>query len=206
MQSKAAIAPIAVLVVVVTSMLIAGCTMATNPSENQAVSPSSVASTPASTATPTPTSTQKASSTPTVVAVVTVIPTPIQSQRIATSINPYVPPVWYGGGLLPNAGNYYVKQGNYAVAAVVINAADGSHPCRPLVSYYIDHQAAGGEWYIPEDSPYGCSGGASPHMELILHPEDTARFAVGKHMFQISYPGNSKYAPAEYVYEFFVEK
>jgi hypothetical protein len=74
------------------------------------------------------------------------------------------------------------------------------------VSYYIDHQAAGGEWYIPEDSPYGCSGGASPHMELILHPEDTARFAVGKHMFQISYPGNSKYAPAEYVYKFFVEK
>ncbi|MGZ4849121.1 MAG: Ada metal-binding domain-containing protein [Halobacteriota archaeon] len=137
-------------------------------------------------------------------------PTPTPSPtKIATSIHTYVPPVWYAYGLLPTPYAQSVKQGQMAVVAVVINGADGKHPCGPPVSYYIDHQAAGGDWQIPQSSsfgPYGCAGGATPHMELQLSGTDTAKLSIGTHTFQISYPGDDKYAPAEYATQFSVTR
>jgi hypothetical protein len=115
--------------------------------------------------------------------------------------------------LLPNPGNgswngeqTAVIQGNPATVAAIVNAADGTHPCGPAFSYYIDHQAAGGVWYIPQNTQYGCGVGVMPHAELQLSRSDTAKLSVGAHIFQISYPGDSKYAPAEYVTEFNVVK
>ncbi len=51
--------------------------------------------------------------------------------KITTSINPYVPPVYYGQGLIPDPMSQSVKQGKTASVAVVINAADGAHPRGP---------------------------------------------------------------------------
>jgi hypothetical protein len=47
-----------------------------------------------------------------------------------------------------------------------------------------------------------CGAGIMPHAELQLSRADTAKLSVGTHMFQISFPGDAKYAPAEYVMEF----
>lgn len=112
--------------------------------------------------------------------------------------------------MLPNPGNGSgqdaVTQGNPATVAAIVNAADGTHPCGPAFSYYIDHQAAGGVWQIPQGTQYVCGVGVMPHAELQLSRADTAKLSVGTHIFQISYPGDGKYAPAEYVTEFDVVK
>jgi len=177
---------------------VAGCTSPT--SSRQAAS-----SAPSASVTATPTTSPTA--------LPTIIPTPTPAPKIATSIYAWVPPVWYGWGLLPNPGNgswngeqTAVIQGNPATVAAIVNAADGTHPCGPAFSYYIDHQAAGGVWYIPQNTQYGCGVGVMPHAELQLSRSDTAKLSVGAHIFQISYPGDSKYAPAEYVTEFNVVK
>jgi hypothetical protein len=180
---------LAIVALVIVSLSIAGCTSYTAPQATPTVAAaSSVQPTP--TATPTTQPTAAPTQTP-------------ATPQLATSINAWVPPVWYAEGLLPVPGvQDAVVQGHPATVAAIVNAADGTHPCGPAFSYYIDHQAAGGVWVIPENYGQGCGAGVLPHAELQLSGNDTAKLSVGTHMFQVSYPGDGTYAPAEYVTEF----
>ncbi len=129
---------------------------------------------------------------------------PTPQPKIATDTTIYVPPVDMGGGHL-NGGE--VKQGQFATIAVVINAIDGTHPCSPAVSYYIDNQAAFGVWYIPPNpTPGSCSGGVMPHMELQLANSDTAKLSLGTHTFIVDYLGDSAYGPSQSITQFTVVK
>jgi hypothetical protein len=128
----------------------------------------------------------------------------ISVTKIATSLNAYVPPVWYGAGLIPNPGNQAVTQGKDAVVEFSIVGADGTSPCG-VANYYIDGQTAGGDWRVGKDVGYGCPagtyGGAG---ELHLYPADTAKLSLGYHSFQIDYLGDNSYAQSQYQTQFLV--
>jgi len=129
--------------------------------------------------------------------------------RVATSLNVYVPPVWYGYGLIPSPEESAVTQGQpYAVVEYAIHAADGTWPCG-AANFYIDGQAAGGSLTINHaplnDVSFGCPAGSSGGSgELILHSADIAALSVGTHTLLIKYPGNSRYAPSQFTAQFVV--
>ncbi len=146
------------------------------------------------TATPSP----SASPTPT--------PTPSPS-KIATSINAYVPEVYYAYGLISTPLSQSVKQGQTAVVQYSIKASNGKEPCG-AANYYIDDQAAGGDWTISKSMPgsgcpAGVGGGAGT---LTLHASDTAKLSPGYHSLKIDYLGDNTYAPSQYVARFHVVK
>ncbi len=139
-----------------------------------------------------------------------VTPTPTQTPapaKIATSINPYVPPVWYAYGLIPTPLTQSVKQGQMAVVQYSIKAANGKEPCG-AANYYIDDQAAGGDWSINKEMPgYGCPAGVSGGAGgLTLNAADTAKLSPGYHSFKIDYLGDGTYASSQYVTQFLVVK
>lgn len=155
-----------------------------------------------------PTATAASVITPTPSPLVSPTPTPTPPPaKIATSINPYVPPVWYAYGLIPTPLSQSVKQGQVAVVQYSIKAANGKQPCG-AANYYIDDQAAGGEWSVSKEIPgYGCPAGVSGGAgELTLHAADTAKLSPGYHSFKIDYLGDNTYAPSQYVTQFLVVK
>jgi len=125
--------------------------------------------------------------------------------KIATTLDVYVPPVYYGEGLLPNPENSQVTQGQTAVVEYAINAADGTHPCG-AANFYIDNAPAPGSSKINQPtSGYGCPAGVSGGAgELFMSPNDTANLSPGTHTLGISYQGNDTYGPAQYEAEFIV--
>jgi hypothetical protein len=137
-----------------------------------------------------------------------------------TTVDAYVPPQWYGLGLLPNPGGNSgpqtsVKQGQVAVVEVVINATDGTHPCGgSSVFCYIDGQVAGGHivsqgaggyWRVNPDIGYGCPGGVYGGAgQLFLDPDATAKLSLGSHTLKIIYNGNDPYARSQFETQFLV--
>jgi hypothetical protein len=193
------ITAIVVLSLVVTSLLVAGC-MTKNIDQgpfNEA-SVTAVATTEAthSIATAKPTA---ATPTP-IVIVVTVTPPP--SSKIATMVQPsfnigYMPGI-FGGTQEPLYQHIGTGMHYYATAS------DGTHPCGPA-NYYIDRQAAGGEWIINSGTngqcPGGVYGGAG---ELLLSPADASKLSLGWHTMEIDYLGNENYAPSQWIGQFYV--
>ncbi|MGZ4916547.1 MAG: hypothetical protein ACXV45_07840 [Halobacteriota archaeon] len=179
-----------ILIIVIASMLIAGCTSTTN-----TTSPTAASTTPTATAS---TARNATRSTP-------IPPTPA---KIATTIH-----VWEGYMGQPafwlDYPQYHValQQGSSEMVRYWIDAADGKHPCG-AANYYIDNYAAGGKWDITkpnpqywEGCPEGLPGGAGG---LSLYAEDTMKLSPGWHTLKIDYLGDNTYAPSEFTSQFLV--
>jgi hypothetical protein len=188
---------LAVIVLAVIALLsIAGCTSST--SSNQAAS-----STPSVSATPTGTRT----GTPTVIPTIPLTITPTLTPLIATTIKVWMgymgePALW-----LTAPSTNPVAQGQPIQVRYWVNASDGTTPCG-AANYYIDNQAAGGQWMITTPQPQywtgcpeGLPGGAGG---LYLSGNDTAKLSLGWHTLQIYYLGEGNYAPSEFVAQFLV--
>lgn len=130
-----------------------------------------------------------------------------QAPRISTTIHVWegymgMPALW-----LEDPTNHPVTQGSPEQVRYWVQAADGTYPCG-VANYYIDDQAAGGEWNVTSPQPQyweGCPGGLPGGAGgLYLHSNDTANLSVGWHTLKIDYLGDNKYAPAEYTAQFLV--
>jgi hypothetical protein len=100
-----------------------------------------------------------------------------------------------------------VVRGQPAQVRYWVNASDGTNPCG-AANYYIDTQAAGGQWVITTPQPQywkgcpaGLPGGAGG---LYLSGSDTAKLSPGWHTLIIDYLGSGKYAPCEFKAPFWV--
>jgi hypothetical protein len=131
-----------------------------------------------------------------------------EASRIPTTIH-----VWEGYMGMPAMWLDYptyhnpLTQGEPEQVRYWVEAADGTYPCG-MANYYIDDQAAGGEWNVTSPQPQyweGCPGGLPGGAGgLYLRPNDTANLSVGWHTLKIYYLGDNKYAPAEYTAQFLV--
>lgn len=220
------ITAIAVLLLVVVSLLVAGCTSSTN--SNQAPSSASpeTASSATTTANATANATSSASATPSASASAisptpTSIPTPTPptptptpTPKVATKLS-----VWRGSmgepaeWLLPKSDPNWQPvnqtEGSGAYVHYIIFAADGTSPCG-VANYYIDGQPAGGVWWVnngtdPNRVVPGCgSGMAGGAGGLTLQRGDIDKLSLGQHTLTIDYLGDWKYAPSSYIAAFWV--
>ncbi len=147
---------------------------------------------------------------------------PVKAARIGTKIDLYVPPLYYGGGLIPDPYQKSVRQGGTAIVAIVVTAADKKFPCSPPVTCRVDGRVMGtftqtplgalrsdkSGWIKTHFWPNNCRGGGAgaPKTEFTLSGKDTARLSVGVHHFTVSYPGNTVYAPSTRAVDFVVTK
>jgi len=192
------------------SLSIAGCTSSTNSNQaagNASQAASSAAATTATTTSASASASATPSATPSPSIVPTPTPTPTPTPPIATSIQ-----VWMGymgepAFWLTSPTTNPVVRGQPTQVRYWVNASDGTNPCG-AANYYIDTQAAGGQWVITTPQPQywkgcpaGLPGGAGG---LYLSGSDTAKLSPGWHTLIIDYLGSGKYAPCEFKAPFWV--
>jgi len=137
--------------------------------------------------------------------------TPLAIQQTPSTQAPYSTKigVWTGYMGMPamwlsDPVNNPVKRGTEVNLRIWIDASNGKCPCRP-VNYYIDDAAAGGTWNSkPGGGDYCCGGLSGGTGGLILHGQDTAKFAPGWHTLKIDFPGDDMYAPSQWTGQFLV--
>ncbi|MGZ4847213.1 MAG: hypothetical protein ACXV2B_03400 [Halobacteriota archaeon] len=167
-----------VLIIIIASMLIAGCTSSTN-----TASPTEASQTRTALISPGPTSSAQQSSSAAIGA-----PT-----RLATVVGPEShADSWLLAGVPVERGS------DIRVYTELYSPSEGKYICG-AVNYYIDDRAAGGEWHVSSgDSCQSIAGW------LHLSASDTMQLSAGVHTFKMDYLGNSTYAPSQFVAQFTV--
>lgn len=175
-----------VAALVLTSVLMAGCTSNAPNKTTQSSSVNRTANvTIHPTASPTPT--------PTAVPIATPTPTP----RRATSVE--------GDKEVSLALSSGITRGREITLGFRVMVASPSqihYLCGRAVNFYIDGQPAGGKREISSPGPEnGCWVTAS----LTLSPGDTAKLSPGTHTLTVDYAGDAAYAPSQFVGSFNVK-
>ena len=167
------------LIVVVASMLTAGCASPTNTASQSAASQAQTAL-----ISPGPTSSAQQSASAAISA----------PARLRTVVGPESnADSWLLSGIPVERGS------DVHVYTELYSPSEGKYICG-AVNYYIDDHAAVGEWHVS-------SGDACQSIEGWLHlsASDTMQLSAGVHTLKIDYLGNSTYAPSQFVAQFTVK-